>query len=154
MSEWRVEWKSDLNIYDPMQMLRKKFIIYGNISLWADIFYRIYRIWIQPPHFFVSSSQGLLQIWQVVSSTPSSSFDDSVKLLRCRGGPGCCSSWDISLLTNVPDGIFFPLPLSPSTFPALFCCNKFVSVSFIEIFALSWEIVVGSFLKISLRFNG
>ena len=32
MSEWKMEWKSDL-IYDPMQILLKNVIICGNISL-------------------------------------------------------------------------------------------------------------------------
>ena len=32
MPEWTVEWKSDLNIYDPMQILQKK-------SLSAEISY-------------------------------------------------------------------------------------------------------------------
>ena len=36
----------------------------------------------------------------------------------------------------------------PSNFSALFCCNKFMSISFIEKFTLSWEIVLGSFLNI------
>ena len=46
-----------------------------------------------------------------------------------------------SSMTSVPDSIFFPLPLPPS-FLALFWCNKFMGVSFIETFG------------ISLRFNG
>ena len=40
----------------------------------------------------------------------------------------------------------------PSSFSALFCCNKFMSVSFIGTFALCWKIFLGSFLKSSLRF--
>ena len=39
-----------------------------------------------------------------------------------------------------------------SSFSALFCCNKFMSVSFIGTFALCWKIFLGSFLKSSLRF--
>ena len=31
------------------------------------------------------------------------------ELLHCRNGPGCCSSWGVSSLRTVPDGIFFPL---------------------------------------------
>ena len=50
------------------------------------------------------------------------------------------------------DNVLFPLP--PPTFSALFCCNRFVCVSFIKTFGLSWEIVLKSFLKISSRFNG
>ena len=45
-----------------------------------------------------------------------------------------------SLFTSVPDGIFFPLA---PIFSAIFCCNKFMSVSFIETFVLSWEIFLG-----------
>ena len=54
-------------------------------------------------------------------------------------------------------GIFFPLPpllLPLQRFSAIFCCNKFMRVSFIETFAISWKIVLGSLLKISLQFNG
>ena len=36
-----------------------------------------------------------------------------------------------------------PLP----TFSALFYCNKFMSVSFVGVFAFSWKIVSGSYLK-------
>ena len=39
-----------------------------------------------------------------------------------------------------------------SSFSALFCSNKFMSVSFIGTFALCWKIFLGSFLKSSLRF--
>ena len=45
-----------------------------------------------------------------------------------------------SLFTSVPDGIFFPLP---PIFSVIICCNKFMSVLFIETFVLSWEIFLG-----------
>ena len=41
------------------------------------------------------------------------------------------------------------LLLFPPTFTALFCCNKLMSILFIEAFALSWEIVLRDFLEIS-----
>ena len=121
--KWIVEWKSGLNIYNPMQILKKK----------KKKHLRKY--------LSVSSTQGILQILQVLPS-PSyssllSSFVDSAKWLHCREGPGDYSSWSISSLITVPDGIFFPLPLLRLTFSALFYCNKFISVSIIEVFVLS-----------------
>ena len=97
--------------------------------------------WTQSPHFFVSSIQGIYQILQVVPLTSSSSllssFNYSAKLLHCRNGPGCCSSWDISSLTPVYDGTFFPLLLPHSNFSGLICYKTFMSISLIETFAFS-----------------
>ena len=53
-----------------------------------------------------------------------SSFDDSAKLLRCRDGPSCCSSWGTSSLANVPDGIFFPLYLPSQLFRPYFAVTN------------------------------
>ena len=70
--------------------------------------------WTQPLHFSISSIQGSLQFLQVErpssSSTLHPSFHDSAKFLYSCDGPGYCSSWCISSLTTVLDGIFFPLP--------------------------------------------
>ena len=70
--------------------------------------------WTQPLHFSISSIQGSLQFLQVErpssSSTLHPSFHDSAKFLHSCDGPGYCSSWCISSLTTVLDGIFFPLP--------------------------------------------
>ena len=41
----------------------------------------------------------------------------------------------------------------PPIFSVLFCCNKFMIVSFIEKVALSWEIVLGRFLENFLLVN-
>ena len=44
-----------------------------------------------------------------------SSLHDSNKLLYCRDGPECCPYCSISLLTTVPDEIFFPLLFLPKS---------------------------------------
>ena len=75
-----------------------------------------------------------------------------IRLLICRDEPDCCSSWITSLLTTVPDGVFFPLSL-PATFSALLWCYSCMSVLFNEAFALSWKIFIGSFLTIYSPFN-
>ena len=75
--------------------------------------------------FLFNSIQRILQILQVWSSFSSllSSFDDSAKLLHCRKGNVLpSSSWVISSLKTVPDGIVFSLSLFPlfSSFLSLF----------------------------------
>ena len=120
------------------------------VSLLSQYFGHIYSShishWTQSPHFSVSFIQRILQTLQVVpsssSSSLSSSFYDSGKLLYSRYGPDCSSSWGISSLATVPDGIFFLLPLSTHLF-----LPYFMSVSFVKTFALSWEIVFRSFLN-------
>ena len=47
--------------------------------------------------------------------------------------------------------ILFPFP---QIFLALFCCDKFMSLSFIETYVPSWKMIIGSFLKICQWFNG
>ena len=106
-------------------------------------------------YFSVSSMQEILQTLQVVQSPSSSlllsSFNDLAKyrLLHCRHGPDCWSSrWFYSLtLSSSSRPSLFP------NFSTLFRCKRFMSVSFIETFALFRETVLGSFRKISLWFN-
>ena len=121
----------------------------AEISLLSYNFERIYSShtshWTVFTFLLVPSSSS--------SSSLLSPFNHLAKLLHCSDIQGCSCSWSISSLTTVPDGIFFPLP-PPLTFSALFCCNKFISISFIETFALSWETVPGGFLEFSWRFNG
>ena len=71
----------------------------------------------------------------------------------CRDEPGCSFSCGISSLAIVPDRIFLPLR-PPPTLYVLFDCNKFISASFIEAFAVSGEIVFVRFLKKYPQFNG
>ena len=81
--------------------------------------------------------QGILQILQVAPSTSSSSalssFDDLARLLHRRGGPGSCSSWGISTLITVPDGIF-----NSSSFLLIFFWPYFAATNFESLF--HWDI--------------
>ena len=132
-----------------MQILQKNHQLWKYLSCHSTWGKYIYST--QSTHFFVSSILGILKILRVVPSSSSSSllssFDDSAKLLHYRDGPGYCSSWGISSLTTILDGILFPQPLFLLTFSALFCCNKVLNVSSIGISALSWEIVLGNSAK-------
>ena len=109
-------------------------------------------------HFSVSSIEGILSILQVVASSSSPSLLSSLgKLLYCRDGPSYCSLWGISSLTIVPDGIFFSFPLFSPRFSALFCCDKFMSISFIKrnfpenFFAIEWVIVTVSKIIVKVK---
>ena len=127
------------------------------IAQWADIFITYITHWTQSPHFSVSSIQWVLQILQVVTPSFSlllSSFGDYAKLLHCREGPACFSSWVISSLTTVFDGIFFPLPLFPQLFRPYFAVSNFWVSRSLRHFRFLRKTVLKSFLNISSRFNG
>ena len=113
------EWKSDLYVYDPMQMLQKKIIICGNMSLvialWADIF--IVYMALNPISTFLH--QFYLVDLANFEGSKFIFFLIAALIIRCDG-PGCCPSWGISSLTSVSDGIFFPLPLLPKLFRTYF----------------------------------
>ena len=86
--------------------------------------------------------QGILQILQVAPSTSSSSalssFDDLARLLHHRGGPGSCSSWGISTLITVPDGIF-----NSSSFLLIFCWPYFAATNLWESLSLTHSCFLG-----------
>ena len=109
-----------------MQILQKNHHLWKYLSCHSTWGKYIYST--QSTHFSVSSILGILKILRVVPSSSSSSllssFDDSAKLFYYRDGPGYCSSWGISSLTTILDGILFPQPLFLLTFSTLFCCNK------------------------------
>ena len=132
-----------------MQILQKNYHLWKYLSCHSTWGKYIYST--QSTHFSVSSILGILKILRVVPSCSSSSllssFDDSAKLFYYRDGPGYCSSWGISSLTTIFDGILFPQPLFLLTFSTLFCCNKVLNASSIEISVLSWEIVLGNSAK-------
>ena len=126
------------------------------MALWADIF--ITYIALNPAFIFLRQFYPGEQILQVVPSylplhrcSHHSMIWQIVALLRW--------TWMLLFLRyfNTDNRAWWYL-LSfsslPPTFSALFCCNKFVSISFTEIFALSWEIALWRFLKIYSRFNG
>ena len=138
----------------------KKIIICWNISLvialLADIFIAYIRL--KPfstflRKFYLGDLANFTDstiVFLLIAALIIQWFD---QLLHCRDGSDCCLSWGVSSLTTVPDGIYFRLFLILPIFPDLFCGNKFMSVSFIEALLLSWEIVLGSFLKMSSRYN-
>ena len=139
-----VEWKSYINIYDLMQIIQKKIIICGNISffivLWADIFIRY--IALNPiSRFLLQFYPGYIAniiIFFFITALIIWWFSQIFALPRW--------AWLLLLLryffTDTFSSFFFP----PS-FLDLFCCNKYMSVSFIETFVLSRETILGSFLK-------
>ena len=123
----------------------KKIIICGYISLvttlWTDIF--IAYIALNPVSTFLrqfyqgdfGNFAGSTIIFFFIAALIIRWFGQIVALPRW--------TWLLLLLRKFfinrdPDGIFFPLPPSTPTLSALFCCNKFMNVSFIETFALSW----------------
>ena len=118
-----------VNNDDPMQILQK-IVICGNISLlialWADIF--IAYIALNPiSKFFHQLFPGNLANFKVVPPcflSLHSSFNDSAKMLHFRDGPGCYSSGNISSLTTVPGGIFFPLLLFLQLFRLYFAVTN------------------------------
>ena len=148
-------WKSDLNLnfYDPTQILQKKkkkkkrekkIFICGNISLvialWVDILIVYIALNQISPHFSVSSTQGILQI---LRSVPSSLLHRCSHYSMIR--PNCFIA--ATELFAAPRDVFLffiSYLLSSSsfslTFSALFCCSKFLRVSFIEAF---WEMFSG-----------
>ena len=66
-------------------------------------------------------------------------------------GPGCCSSWGISLLTTVPNWYLSFLFLSSQIFSVLFCGNKYYIAA---LYCAFLGIVLESFFEISSQFNG
>ena len=132
----------------------KKIFICGNISLvialWVDILI-VYIALNQISTFLRQFYPGNLANFAVGTIISSSSllslFHDSAKLLYCRDGTVCSSSWCISF--------FYFL----SSFLFLFFPNLFSLILLQQIFArlVHWSIlgnVFGSFFNISLRFNG
>ena len=98
--------------------------------------------------FLFNPIQRILQILQVWSyfSSLLSSFDVSAKLLHCRKGNVLpSSSWVISSLKTVPDGIVFSLSLFP-LFSSFFSIFYFLFL--IEAFALYGKL----FSRVSSKF--
>ena len=133
---------------------KKKIFICGNISLvialWVDILI-VYIALNQISTFLRQFYPGNLANFAVGTIISSSSllslFHDSAKLLYCRDGTVCSSSWCISFLYFL------------SSFLFLFFPNLFSLILLQQIFArlVHWSIlgnVFGSFFNISLRFNG
>ena len=132
-----------------MQMLQK--VICGDISLvvalWAEIFIAYTTLNLISPFFRQFYPVNFANLQVVPSSSSSSilsSFYDLAKLSHCCDGPGCSYYWGIALLITV-HRIFFPLPLTLPIALALFFCDKFMSVSFIETLSRCWEIVLVQF---------
>ena len=132
----------------------KKIIICGNVSLvialWAYIFIA-YIAWNRISTFFrqfysedLANFVGSIIIFFINAALFIRWFDQIVALPR----------WVLLLLSySIIDNqkqwhLLSPSFLLPSLLP-LFFCHKFRSVLFIETFALSWEIALGSFLKVS-----
>ena len=136
-------------------LILKKIIFCRNISLvialWADIFIAyiaLKSISTFLRQFYPGGLANFVGYHHLVLHRCSHHL---AKQLHCRDGPGCCSSRGILSLTTVPDGIFSPLsphylPPTP-TFSALFRCNNFMSVSFIEAIALAWSSTSNSYCK-------
>ena len=134
-----------------MQILQRNHHLRKYLSCHCTLSRCIHRMYHVEPNHHISPSV-LSRVSCKYSSSMLLLFGDSVKLFQYCDRPGWCSFWGISSLTTVPGSTFFSLPFPP-TFSAVFCCDKFMSVSFIEAFELSWKIVLRSFLKISSRFN-
>ena len=150
-----VEWKSDLNIYDPMQILQKNHDLLKYLSF-HSLIHRIrcieFNLHIPSLVLFRGSCKFFRQYHHLLQCCSYHSIDVSAKLLHCRDGPGYCSKY--FFIDNRTWWYLLSYSSFLPTFSALFYCNKFMSVSFNEAFALSCEIVLGSFLKITSRFKG
>ena len=133
MPEWIFEWKSDLIFMIRRKYYKKYYHLWKYLSCHGTLGRYSHRIYHIEPNLQISPS---------VLSGRSYKF--------CRKYH---HYWLLPLLMYFIDNpnwcYLLSSSSSPPTFTALFSCNKFISVSFIETFALSWEIVRGSFLKIS-----
>ena len=119
------------------------------ISLYSNLGRYIHRIYRFESNFHISPSvlsRGLKVVPSYSSSSLLASFDDSSKLL-CRH----CLRFLLRYFC-IDNRIWWYL-LSSFSFPskilALFWCNRFMSILFIETFALTWATALGSFFKIS-----
>ena len=155
-----VEWKSGPNIYDLMQVLQK-IIICGNIFLVivfsADIF--ITYIALNPISTFLP--QFYTEYLANFAGSTSIFFFIAALMIQWFGQIVAMPPWTwLQLLLRffLIDSCTWWHILSSSSFPptflALFSTNKFMNVSVIDKFALSWEIVPRKFIKFFLRFNG
>ena len=134
----------------------KKIIICGNISLaialWADLF--IAYIALNPTRQFYPEDLANFADTMIF-------FFIAALIIRWFGQIVALPQWTWLLLllrSFFIDNHNWWYLLSSSSFPptslALFCYSKSMSVSFIETFAFSREIVLWRFLTVSLRFNG
>ena len=107
--------------------------------------------WAQTWHFYpgdLANFAGITIIFFFNAALIIPWFDQIAALLRWTS---LLLLWGTSSLTTSPGRIFFLLLLLflHPTVLAVFFCNKFVSISFIETFEFFWEIVLGEFLEIS-----
>ena len=156
---WTVEWKSDLNIYDLMQILQKKHHLPKYLfchSTLGRYIHRIYRIesnlYISPLVLFTRSCKirrlyhHLLHFCSHHLMIWSNYWTAAIDLAAAPSE--VLLHWQPCLMVSSTSSSFSP------TFSILFCCNKYMNVLLNVGFALSCEIVLRSFLKTSSRFKG